>query len=272
MNRGENNPMPHAEEPTSPGQNEDNLHSDQNVLHTENAAEPTRMSTCDQNSPSSQGLYVAGDESKRTNEHYYMADNNDISTPEVADVYSVSDAIHAENSAMYTASAENVDNGDTTGSSEEETRVKQAGSTVTMNFNSNRKANTSQPDTAVHVHRLCNPQINPADLLQNPMYRSNHKHANKLHGKPYATRYSDEEPKADSTVTDDGDIKPYAVRYSDEEPKADSTVTDDGDIEPYAVTNMIENEAYLETTTTVHQQASDDSSRDTTEHTPNPMQ
>ncbi|KAI8497738.1 hypothetical protein Bbelb_243900 [Branchiostoma belcheri] len=267
MNRGKNNPMPHAEEPTSPRQNEDNLHSDQNVLHTENAAEPTRMSTCSQNSPSSQGqdrleaTYVAGNEVEHTstNEDYLMADNNDIPTPEVADVYSVSDPIHAENSAMYTASGEGADDGDATGNSEEEMRVKQADSTVTMNFNSNRKANKSQPDTTVHAHKLCNPQINPADLHQNPMYRSNPKHANKRHGKPYAVRYIEEEPKPDSTVTDDGDIKPYAVRYSDKEPKPDSKATDDGDMEPYAVANMSDHMAYLSATKKVRQQASDES-------------
>ncbi|KAI8514050.1 hypothetical protein Bbelb_083740 [Branchiostoma belcheri] len=55
---GEDNPIDltnHPEEPTSSGQNENNLRSDQNLLYTENAAEPTRMSTCGHDSPSSQG-------------------------------------------------------------------------------------------------------------------------------------------------------------------------------------------------------------------------
>ncbi|KAI8497863.1 hypothetical protein Bbelb_245150 [Branchiostoma belcheri] len=304
--REENNPVydtNHPEEPTSLGKN------DQNVLYTESTtAEPTRMSTCGQNSPSSQGqdrlaatyyvagneiehastnehyymapssqgqdrleaTYVAGNEVEHTttNEHYYMADDNNIPTPEVADVYSVSDPIHAENSAMYTASGENADDGDAIGNSEEETRVKQADSTGTMNFNSNRKANKSQPDTTVHAHKLCNPQINPADLHQNPMYSSNPK----LHGKMAM--------QEDITVNDECDMEPYAVTdMSDHEtyssrttnvrqqaPKADSIVTDDGDMEPYAVTNMCDNETYFSGTTSVHQQASDDSSQDTTKN------
>ncbi|XP_019614196.1 PREDICTED: uncharacterized protein LOC109462143 [Branchiostoma belcheri] len=164
--REENNPVydtNHPEEPTSLGKNEqDNLPSDQNVLYIESTtAEPTRKSTCGQNSPSSQGqdscrleaTYVAGNEVEHatTNEHYYMSDNNDIPTPGVADVYSVSDPIHAENSAMYTASGENDEDGNSTGNIEKEQQntenAKQADSTVTMNFNSNRKANKSQPDT-----------------------------------------------------------------------------------------------------------------------------
>ncbi|KAI8484106.1 hypothetical protein Bbelb_382240 [Branchiostoma belcheri] len=138
----------------------------------------------------------------------------------------------------------------------------------------------SSRETTVHVHKLCNPPISPTDLLQNPMYSSNPKQANKLHGKmamqahntvtddgdirPYAVRYKDKEPKADSTVIDDDYIGPYAIRYSEKEPKADSKVTDDGDMETYAVANMSDHEAYLRGSTNVCQQASDDSSHETT--------
>ncbi|KAI8497716.1 hypothetical protein Bbelb_243680 [Branchiostoma belcheri] len=162
--------------------------------------------------------YVAGNEVKQTttDEHYYMADNNDIPNPEVADVYSVSDPIHAENSAMYTASGENEEDGNSTENSEEE-------------------------------------QQNTENVMQ-----------------------------VDCTVTDDGDIEPYAVAnirdnkayhsattnvYQQTSRNADSTVTDDGDIEPYAVTNMYENKNHLSATTNVHQQATANSSRDTTKNT-----
>ncbi|KAI8501056.1 hypothetical protein Bbelb_211510 [Branchiostoma belcheri] len=230
----------------------DNLHSDQNVLHTESTtAEPTRISTCRQNSPSSQGqdrleaTYAASNEVKHastnehyymasrspgqdrlnaqvehtsTNEHYYTADNNDISTPEVADVYSVSNAIHAENSAMYTASGENEEDGNTNGNSEEE-------------------------------------QQNTENVMQ-----------------------------ADSAVTADGDMEPYAVTniwdnetylsattnvYQQTSRNADSTVTDDGDMEPYAVTNMYENKNRISATTNVRRQAPANSRSDTTQHVNN---
>ncbi|KAI8492061.1 PREDICTED: uncharacterized protein LOC109465981 [Branchiostoma belcheri] len=146
--RGRNNPVYHTnhpEEPTSPGQNEDYLHSDQNVLYTESTtAEPTRMSTCGQNSPSGQGqdmleaTYGAGNEVEQTstNEHYYMADNNDIPTPEVDNVYSVYDTIQAENSAMYAApSGENEEDGNSNGNIKKEQQntenIMQADSTLT---------------------------------------------------------------------------------------------------------------------------------------------
>ncbi|KAI8486961.1 hypothetical protein Bbelb_352210 [Branchiostoma belcheri] len=248
--REENNPVydtNHPEKPTSLGKN------DQNVLYTESTtAEPTRMSTCGQNSSSqgqdrleatyvagnevehastnehyyvatsSQGqdrleaTYVAGNEVEHTttNEDYYVADNKDIPTPEVADVYSVSDPIHAENSAMYTASGENEEEGNTLGNIEKE-------------------------------------QQNNENVMQ-----------------------------ADSTVNDECDMEPYAVtNMSDHEgylntitnvrtqaPKSDSIVTDDGDMEPYAVTNMCDHETYFSGTTSVHQQALDDSSQDTTKN------
>ncbi|KAI8503665.1 hypothetical protein Bbelb_186360 [Branchiostoma belcheri] len=409
-NRGENNPKYDLKKLTSPGQNEDNLCSDQDALHTESAAEPATASTCGQNcshqgqdmleatyvvgeeveptttdehyyiapsshqgedmleatylagnhevehttlttdehyymAPSSQGedmlaaTYVAGNEVEHTStdehyyiapssqgedmlaaayvagnevehttvttdEHYYMAlssqgedmlgatyvagnevehtttnehyhilaDNNDIPTPAVAEVYSASDLIHAENSAMYTASRENEEDGYTTGNSAEERQVMQADSTVTMNFNSNRKANKSQPHTT-----------------QDKGYNeTRHRPI-----KPYTFKII---KKGRSQETDNGDIEPYAVanmsdhmaylsrtintrqKASDDSThdttvhklrnpaNTDSKATDDGDIEPYAVTNMCENETYLSTTTNVHQRASDDSRPDTTEH------
>ncbi|KAI8503672.1 hypothetical protein Bbelb_186430 [Branchiostoma belcheri] len=218
--------------------------------------------------------YVAGNEVEHTttNEHYYMADNNDIPTPAVAEVYSASDPIHAETSAIYTASRENEEDGNTTGNSAEEQQVMQADSTVTMNFNSNRKANKSQPHTT-----------------QDKGYNeTRHRRI-----KPYTFKII---KKGRSQETDNGDIEPYAVanmsdhmaylsrtintrqKASDDSThdttvhklrnpaNTDSKATDDGDIEPYAVTNMCENETYLSTTTNVHQQASDDSRSDTTEH------
>ncbi|XP_078679444.1 uncharacterized protein LOC144915078 [Branchiostoma floridae x Branchiostoma belcheri] len=217
--------------------------------------------------------YVAGNEVEHTttNEHYYMADNNDIPTPVVAEVYSASDLIHAENSAMYTASRENEEDRNTTGNSAEEQQVMQADSTVTMNFNSNRKANKSQPHTT-----------------QDKGYNeTRHRPI-----KPYTFKII---KKGRSKETDNGDIEPYAVanmsdhmaylsrtnmrqQASDDSrhdtsvrklrnpANTDSKATDDGDIEPYAVANKWENETYLSTTTNVHQQASDNSRPDTTEH------
>ncbi|XP_019642074.1 PREDICTED: uncharacterized protein LOC109483486 [Branchiostoma belcheri] len=220
-----------------------------------------------------EAIYVAGNEVEHTstNDNYYILADNDIPTPEVADVYSVSDPIHAENSAMYTTSGENAENGTTTENSEDETQVKQA---VTMSFNSNRKANKSQPHTT-----------------QDKGYNeTRHRHI-----KPYTFKII---KKGKSKVTDNGDVEPYAVanmsdhmaclsrtnnmrqRASDDSrhdtfvhklrnpTKADSKATDDGDIEPYAVTNMWENETYLRATTNVCKKASDldDSRPDTTEH------
>ncbi|KAI8493542.1 hypothetical protein Bbelb_289390 [Branchiostoma belcheri] len=296
-NTERNNPVYHTnhpEEPTSPGQNEDHLHPDQNVLYTESTtADPTRMSTCGQNSPSVQGqdmleaTYVAGNEVEHTstNEDHYMTDINNIPTPESTDVYSESNPIHAENSALYTASGENEDS-NTTGNSEEETQVKQADSTVTDGgditepYAARYKDEEPKADSNVTV-------TDDGDITKPYAVRYKDEEPKADSNvtvtddgditKPYAVRYKDEEPKADSNVTvtddgditkpyavrykdeeptadstDDGDIKPYAVRYKDEEPKADSTVTDDGDgdIEPYAVC----------------EQTSDDSSHDPTEH------
>ncbi|KAI8484819.1 hypothetical protein Bbelb_374160 [Branchiostoma belcheri] len=228
VNRGANIQEHYPQEPTGPGENEENQRSDQNVLYTESTA---RMSTCGQNSLSSQDrsevTYAGGIKDNRTttNNHYCMKDNNDDTpTPEVADVYFVSDTTHAENSAIYPTWGENEDDADAIGNSEEETQVKQAGSTVTMNFNSNRNSNKSQPDTTGDEgnNKTTCGQLN---------------------------------------IFNNGNIKPYAVSHIDEVAKSNSTVSDDGDFEPYAVTNMIDNETYFSGTTDVRQQASD-----TTEH------
>ncbi|KAI8484817.1 hypothetical protein Bbelb_374140 [Branchiostoma belcheri] len=228
VNRGEIIPKQYPQEPTGPGENEENVRSDQNVLYTESTA---RMSTCGQNSPSSQVqdmsevTYAGGIKDNRTttNEHYCMADNNDDTpTPEVADVYFVSDTTHAENSVIYPVRGENEDDGDAIGNSKEETQVKQAGSAVTMNFNSSRKSNKSQPDTT-------------GDYGNN---KTTYRQGN---------------------IFNDGDIEPYAVSDIEEVAKSDSSVTDDGDFEPYAVTNMIDNETYLSGTTDVRQQPPDTS-------------
>ncbi|XP_019616147.1 PREDICTED: uncharacterized protein LOC109463740 [Branchiostoma belcheri] len=201
---GENNPIDvdltnHPEEPTSSGQNENNLRSDQNLLYTENAAEPTRMSTCGHDSPSSQGqdtmevTYVAGTEPTRTSQpgitdrHYDTADNCDIPDPAATDVYFVSDTIHAENSAVYTASGENEESGNANGNNDEETQVRQAGSTVTddgdiepyavgnmsdhENYLNKTKHVGQQTDgTTVPAHNLHNPP-NETEF-ENPMYRA----------------------------------------------------------------------------------------------------
>ncbi|KAI8503658.1 hypothetical protein Bbelb_186290 [Branchiostoma belcheri] len=360
-NRGENNAEYDLKKLTSPGQNEDNLCSDQDALHTESAAEPARMSTCGQNcshrgqdmleatyevgeeveptttdehyyiapssqgedmleatyvvgegveptttdehyyiapssqgedmleatyvvseevehtttdehyyiAPSSQGedmleaTYVAGNhevehttvttdehyymapssqgedmleatyvvgnevEHTTTNEHYYMADNNDIPTPAVAEVYSASDLIHAENSAMYTASRENEEDGNTTGNSEEQ-QVMQADrrSKETDNGDIEPYAVANMSDHMAYLSRAINMRQRASDDSRHDT--SIHKICNPAN--------------------------------------ADSKATDDGDIEPYAVTSMCENETYLSTTTNVHQRASDDSRPDTTEH------
>ncbi|KAI8495208.1 hypothetical protein Bbelb_271940 [Branchiostoma belcheri] len=224
VNRRANIPEQYPQEPTSPRENEENQPSDQNVLYTESTA---RMSTCGQNCLSSQDrsevTYAGGIKAKSTtrNNHYYMEDNNhDTPTPEVADVYFVSDTTHAENSAIYPAWGGNEDDGDAIGNSEEETQVKQAGSTVTMNFNSSRKSNKSQPDTTGD------------DGNNKTICRQ-------------------------GNISNNGNIKPYAVSHIDEVAISESTVTDDGDFEPYAVTNMIDNETYFSGTTDVRQQDSD---------------
>ncbi|XP_078699727.1 uncharacterized protein LOC144926641 [Branchiostoma floridae x Branchiostoma belcheri] len=300
--REENNPVYHTnhpEEQTSPGQNED-----QNVLHAESTtAEPTRISTCGQNSPSSQGqdrleatyvasnevehtrtnehyyiapssqgqdrleaTYVAGNEVEHTstNEHYYIADKNEISTRTVTDEYSVSDPIHAKNSAPV----EDVEDGNATENSEEEQEntenVMQEDSTVTADGDIEPYAVTN----ICHQETYFNATTNV---------------------------YQQTSRNADGEVTDNGDIEPYAVanisdhmaylsrtnmrqQASDNSrhdtsihklcnpANADGNATDDGDMEPYAVTNMYENENYLSATTNVPQQASANSRSDTTQH------
>ncbi|XP_078692571.1 uncharacterized protein LOC144922572 [Branchiostoma floridae x Branchiostoma belcheri] len=186
-----NNPVystNHPEEPTSPGQNEDNLQGQDRLEATYAASNEVKHASTNEHyykasrSPGQDRLN-AQVEHTSTNEHYYMADNNDISTPEVADVYSVSDAIHAENSAMYTASGENEEDGNTNGNSEEEQQntenVMQADSTVT--------AAGDEPYAVTHI-------------WDNETYLS-----------ATTNVYQQTCRNAGSTVTDDGDMEPYAV-------------------------------------------------------------
>ncbi|XP_019614490.1 PREDICTED: uncharacterized protein LOC109462392 [Branchiostoma belcheri] len=189
--RGENNPVYRTNDPEerrSPGQNEDTLCSDEDVLYTEDAAEPTRISTCGPNCPSSEGedrleaTYVAGDESKRTSENqdYYAADDNDddVPTPEATEVKSViSDPI-----------AENEGNTDTVGNTDDGPQVMQAVTddgdmepyavanmsdheaylSATTNVRQ-QASDDSRPDTTQHVHRLRNTP-SAKELHTNPMY------------------------------------------------------------------------------------------------------
>ncbi|KAI8486965.1 hypothetical protein Bbelb_352250 [Branchiostoma belcheri] len=294
--RGENEPMSFTiqpEEPTREGQNEDNLRYDQNVLCKESPTEPIRLSACGQNAPSVQGkemqaaTYVAGNEARRTstNEHFYMADSNDMSNLGAAYEHFVSDTIRAENSIMYASSGEHNEDAGAIGNFEQETQVTQADSSLTMNSKSNMNANKSQPDTTGEKgdNKTRHEDLSDRDI------------------EPFTVENIDEEPKAqtESTVTDDGMIEPYAVtnmldnetyqstttnveqqasdnsshdtakhkqKFENPPDAGESTVTDDGMIEPYAVTNMLDNETYQSTTTDVEQQASDNSSHDTAKH------
>eukprot|EP00058_Branchiostoma_floridae_P012538 XP_002598026.1 hypothetical protein BRAFLDRAFT_79748 [Branchiostoma floridae] len=158
----EENPiyLTNPEELTSPLQNEE----ESDVLYTENTADSTRVSTCGKGSLGFQGhniseeeaTYVIGNEPEHTsqsdmitNEHFYVIPKNNDEPSPSADVYFVSDKNNTDDSAMYTASADNeeLDPNDH-GHTEEEPKVEQAGSTVTKNSNSNRDANRSQPDTS----------------------------------------------------------------------------------------------------------------------------
>ncbi|KAI8497910.1 hypothetical protein Bbelb_245620 [Branchiostoma belcheri] len=132
-----------------------------------------------------EATYVAGNEVEQTttNEDYYMAHNNDIPTPEVADVYSVSDPIHAENSAMYTASGENEKDDNTIGNIEKEQQNTQ---------------NVMQADITVNDECDMEPYA-VTNISDHQTYLNT------------TTNVRQQAPKADSIVTDDGDMEPYAV-------------------------------------------------------------
>ncbi|KAI8484109.1 hypothetical protein Bbelb_382270 [Branchiostoma belcheri] len=101
----------------------------------------------------------------------------------VADVYSVSDPIHAENSGMYTASGENEEDGNSTGNIEKEQQ---------------NTENIMQADSTVNDECDMEPYA-VANMSDHETYLN------------ATTNVRQQASKADSKVTDDGDMEPYAV-------------------------------------------------------------
>ncbi|KAI8483420.1 hypothetical protein Bbelb_388830 [Branchiostoma belcheri] len=154
--REENNQVYHTyhpEEPISPGQNEDNLHS----YSHQNA------------------LYTVGQEPKPTS----CTSQPDIPTPEATHVYSLSDTTKAENSAMYAASGENEKDANAIESTGEEfePKVMQADSAAAYNIDMEPYAVANMSD---HENYLINtttacfePQGPHREQFTNPMYEEN---------------------------------------------------------------------------------------------------
>eukprot|EP00058_Branchiostoma_floridae_P000553 XP_002586041.1 hypothetical protein BRAFLDRAFT_110129 [Branchiostoma floridae] len=134
-----------------------------NVLCAENTLDPGVISIYGQGTHSVEGHDVLEEESQyvvdnepvrmgsctrqldTTVDHHHTAENNDIHLVGVGDVYFVSDENSAEESAMYTASAEHGGEDNAIEDIEKEPKVEHSGSTVTMDSDININSNRSQP-------------------------------------------------------------------------------------------------------------------------------